>query len=260
MQDLRITLLQAPIQWERPERNRKLYAAMLRTYGAPADLIVLPELFTTGFTMNPAPHAEPMNGPTLQWMAELAAKRDAAMLGSLIIQEDGAYYNRLVFMPPPGGDYQTYDKRHRFALAGEHQHYAAGRERLVVDYRGWRICPLVCYDLRFPVWSRNQDEYDLLIYVANWPDRRAYDWRTLLRARAIENQCYVVGVNRIGADANGHTYAGDSGVIDPGWRHTLFDAGDREVVHTETLSYDHLRRVRQSLPFLADRDDFTLRP
>ena len=259
MHDLRLTLLQAPIFWEQPDRNRKIYAAMLKTYGMPTDLVVLPEMFTTGFTMDPAPHAEPMDGPSMQWMARHAAAHDAAVVGSLIIKEGGNYFNRLIFMRPDGS-YETYDKRHRFAMAGEHERYAAGSERLVVDYRGWRICPLICYDLRFPVWSRNRDEFDLLIYVANWPDRRAYDWNTLLRARAIENQCYVVGVNRTGTDANGHTYAGDSCVIDPGWRRTLFDAGDREVVHTLKLSGSHLRKVRKSLPFLADRDDFTLRP
>ena len=249
MQNLHLSLLQIPITWEDQTANLAHYDSLLATLPEPTDLVVLPEMFTTGFTMNPAPHAEAMDGPGVRWMARKAATLDAAIVGSLVITEDGRFYNRLVFMPPDGS-YHYYDKRHRFALAGEDQHYMAGSERLLVDYRGWRVCPLICYDLRFPVWSFNSEEYDLLLYVANWPERRAYDWQTLLRARAIENQSYVVGVNRIGTDANGHTYAGNSCIIDPGWRHTLLDAGNTEGVYTGVLSKPHLTEVRTRLPFL----------
>jgi len=154
--------------------------------------------------------------------------------------------------------YQVYDKRHLFAMAGEHEHYTAGEERLVILYKAWRICPMICYDLRFPVWARNEDNYDLLIYTANWPDRRSYDWMMLLKARAIENQCYTIGVNRVGSDDNGHLYNGDSCVIDPGWKQVLYHQEKSEDVHTTVLSADHLKKVRSSLPFLEDRDTFKI--
>lgn len=258
MTDLKITLLQSTITWENPAANLAHYEEMLAQLTGPTDLIILPEMFTTGFTMDAAANAEPMDGPTMRWLAAQAAEYNAVITGSLIIGENSKYYNRLIWMQPDG-EYKTYDKRHRFAMAGEHEHYEAGTERLVIEYKGWRICPLICYDLRFPVWSRNDDAYDLLVYTANWPDRRAYDWLTLLRARAIENQCYVAAVNRVGTDANGHGYNGDSCVIDPGWRHVLWHAEKVEAVQTVTLSAAHLADVRQRLPFLVDRDDFTVK-
>jgi len=216
MNPLKVTLLQAKIAWQDPAANLTHYAGMLENIG-PTDLIILPEMFTTGFTMDPATNAETMGGTAVRWMAERAKAHQAVVTGSLVIEEAGEYYNRLIWMRPDG-TCATYNKRHLFAMAGEHEHYVAGRERLVVELNGWRICPMVCYDLRFPVWARNDDAYDLLIYTANWPNRRSYDWNTLLKARAIENQCYVVAVNRVGTDANGHEYNGDSCVIDPGWR------------------------------------------
>lgn len=257
MTDLKVTLIQTTIAWEDPAANLAHYEQHIASIEGKTDLIILPEMFTTGFTMNPAANAEPMNGPSMQWLAQQAAETGAVVTGSLVIEEEGHYFNRLIWMPP-NGQFQTYNKRHLFAMAGEHKHYLAGRERLIVRYRGWRICPLICYDLRFPVWARNDEAYDLLIYTANWPSRRRYDWQTLLKARAIENQCYTIGVNRVGTDANGHPYSGDSCVIDPGWRHTLYHVEEIEEVRTETLSAEHLMKVRQRLPFLADRDRYSI--
>jgi len=259
MSPLKVTLLQAAITWQNPAANLAHYAEMLTEMDGTTDLIVLPEMFTTGFTMTPAENAEPMDGPAVRWMAERSRLLDAVITGSLVIEDGGEYYNRLIWMRPDG-TWATYNKRHLFTMAGEHEHYVAGRERLVVNLKGWRVCPMVCYDLRFPVWARNNAAYDLLIYTANWPDKRKYDWNILLKARAIENQCYVVGVNRVGTDANGHVYNGDSCVIDPGWKKTLFHVDGEEAVHTETLSMEHLLEVRRRLPFLTDQDDFMLNP
>lgn len=255
--DLTVSLVQSSIAWHDPAANRTHFSRLLHQIGCATDVVILPEMFTTGFTMQPAAYAETMDGPTMQWMKEQATMLNAAVTGSLIIKENQHYFNRLIWMEPDG-TYQAYDKRHRFAMAGEHEQYVAGTERLIVTYLGWRICPQICYDLRFPVWSRNDDAYDLLIYTANWPNKRAYDWNTLLRARAIENQCYVAAVNRIGTDANGHVYNGDSCVIDPGWRHTLYHLAQQEAVHTEVLSGAHLADMRQRLPFLVDRDTFSI--
>lgn len=258
MKDLNVTLIQTDIVWEDPAANLAHYAEMIGKIGEATDLIILPEMFTTGFTMNPAANAETMNGPAVNWMKQQAATTRAAVMGSLVIEEGGEYFNRLIWMLPDG-NFQTYDKRHLFAMAGEHERYRAGTDRLVVQYKGWRICPLICYDLRFPVWARNDDAYDLLIYTANWPETRAYDWLTLLRARAIENQCYAVGVNRVGTDANGYVYNGDSCVVDPGWHRMIFHVDKTEAVRTERLSAGHLRAVREKLPFLRDRDQFEVR-
>lgn len=258
MAHLNVTLLQPAIAWENAKANRANYTEQLDKMTQPTDVIVLPEMFTTGFTMQPANCAEAMGGESMQWMAKQAEHWQAAVVGSLIIAEENKYFNRLIWMEP-GGKYLTYDKRHLFAMGGEDKAYTPGTERLIVSFRGWRICPLICYDLRFPVWSRNEDSYDVLIYVANWPNQRAYDWQTLLRARAIENQCYVVAVNRVGSDNNGHEYNGDSCVIDPGWKAVLWQAEANKVaLHTHTLTAEHLQEVRFRLPFLADRDQFRL--
>ena len=257
MQDLRITPIQAPLVWEDRAANLSYFTERLAPLAGQTDLVILPEMFTTGFTMNPGPHAEDMAGPTMEWLAQTAARLRAAIAGSLIIRENGRHYNRFVFMRS-SGEYDTYDKRYPFTLSGEHEHYARGDKRVVIDYRGWRIRPLICYDLRFPVWSANAAEnpYDLLIYVASWPNKRAYDWRTLLRARAIENQAYVVGVNRLGTDAYGLTYAGDSCVIDPGPDRDWLDLASDEEIKTASLSYDRLMALRRQLPFLQDGDPF----
>ena len=253
---LRITLIQPDLVWHDPAANRAVLAEQFIALAQQTDLIVLPEMFTTGFTMEAAAYAESMDGPTLAWLREWADRTGAAITGSLIVEENGHYYNRLVWMPPDG-DYLTYDKRHRFTLAGEHEHYAAGRERVVIDYRGWRILPLICYDLRFPVWSRNQDDYDLLLYVANWPAVRAPAWCALLAARAIENQAYTVAVNRVGRDGNDYPYVGDSGIIDyqGEWRVQLHGS---PAVHTQTIELAEQQAFRKRYAFLADRDAFTI--
>ena len=259
MQDLRTTLIQAPLSWEDPAANRQYFTQKLAPLTGQTDLVVLPEMFTTGFTMNPAPYAEAMDGPTVTWLRERATALDAAVMGSLIIRENDRHYNRMVLVRPDGS-LNHYDKRHPFTMSGELDHYERGTTNATFLLKGWRIRPQICYDLRFPVWSRNvlADPYDLLVYVASWPNKRAYDWRLLLRARAIENQAYVIGVNRIGTDANGHEYAGDSCVIDPGPRHALLDLENREAVGTVTLDAEHLRETRARLPFLQDGDGFTV--
>ena len=258
MQDLRITLLQTELHWQAPEANRLAFEGMIYAMAPQTDLIVLPEMFTTGFSMASREHAEPWEGDTLAWMQQLATQTGVALTGSFMVEDGGQYTNRLAFVLPDGA-VSHYDKRHLFAMAGEHEHYRPGLSRLIVEYRGWRICPLICYDLRFPVWSRNQDDYDLLLYVANWPVARRYAWTQLLIARAIENQAYVAGVNRVGTDGNGVSYSGFSSVIDP-MGQVLFEQPDTEVMHTETLSWEQLQAVRDKLPFLRDRDQFTIHP
>ena len=257
MKDLSVTVVQSDLHWQNVDANLIAFEEKIKQIEVATDLIILPQMFNTGFTMDASSHAEPMNGRTMNWMAYMADYSEAAICGSLIIEEDKKYYNRFVWMHP-GGMYETYDKRHLFAMSGEHEHYTAGEERLKIKYKGWRICPMICYDLRFPVWSRNNGFYDLLIYVANWPDKRAYDWRTLLSARAIENQAYVIGVNRVGDDANGHHYSGFSSVIDPGWNRIIWESEEKEAVTTVSLSFEHLLRVREKLPFLVDKDDFVI--
>ncbi len=227
-------------------------------------VVVVPEMFSTGFSMQPEPLAETMEGPTVQWMKDMAARHKIILTGSLIIQEDGHFFNRLVWMLP-NGQYGVYDKRHRFAFAGEDQHYAAGSKRLIASVNGWKVNLQVCYDLRFPVWARQNPgavpetppEYDLLINVANWPQRRSLAWKTLLQARAIENQCYVVGVNRVGDDGNGIYHGGDSMVIDP-LGEILYHKADEEDVCTITLHKAKLEEVRTKFPFWRDADGFTI--
>jgi omega-amidase len=218
-------------------------------------------MFTTGFSMNPSQLAEKMDGESVEWMRKMATQYRLILTGSLIIEEEGHYFNRLIWMLPTGV-LGYYDKRHLFAFAGEDQHYTAGDKRLITAVNGWRFNLQVCYDLRFPVWARQQiingePEYDVLVYVANWPERRRQAWTTLLQARAIENQCYVIGVNRIGEDGNGIYHSGDSMVIDP-LGEILFAQKDQETIHTLTLNKERLTEVRQSLPFLKDGDGFGL--
>ena len=275
---MRLTIVQSSIQWEQPDANRLMFAQKLAALRGTTDLVVLPEMFSTGFSMNAAALAEPMYGPTGRWMRAQANDLNAVVTGSFICKEDGRHFNRLVWAYPDGR-LETYDKKHLFGLSGEHEHYTPGRQRLVVEWLGWRICPLICYDLRFPVWSRNSsptpdpspkgrgDEthlqgsggglFDLLIYVANWPNRRAHHWRSLLTARAIENQCFVTGVNIVGKDGNGLEYAGDSAVIDFAG-HPICQISGQEGVFTANLSLPDLKTYRQQLPFLQDADIFTL--
>ena len=257
MRDLTITLVQADLAWQDPAANRARLAALLDAAPALGELVILPEMFATGFTMRAPAHAEGMDGPTVTWLRSEARTRGITLCGSLVIASGGRYYNRLVWAPP-AGEPGWYDKRHLFRMAGEHRHYSAGAERRVFDLGGWRVCPLVCYDLRFPVWSRGANAFDLLLYVANWPVARRPAWRALLPARAVENQCYVAGVNRVGTDGHGVAYAGDSGAHHP-LGHALLDLGDREGVGSVVLRGDELEAYRQQFPAWQDADPFTLR-
>lgn len=253
---MKISLIQTSLVWEDHEANRANFENLIGTIKGSTDLIILPEMFATGFTMDPAPVAETMDGETINWMKRMAAQKDCAITGSLVIKEDGNYYNRLLFVTPDGA-VQHYNKRHLFSLAGEDKAYTKGKEKLIVDFRDWKICLQVCYDLRFPVFSRNVEEYDLLVYVANWPSPRLLAWDTLLRARAIENMCYVAGVNRVGQDKNAHSYPGHSQVLDGLGAHVKEPSGD-EVVFTVEIDKESLYAMRGKFAFLNDRDSFTL--
>ncbi|NNE29094.1 MAG: amidohydrolase [Saprospiraceae bacterium] len=247
-------MVQADLLWENPSGNRAQLEEYLKELSPDSsDLILFPEMFTTGFSMGPKSLAEKMGGPTLQWMADWAARLETVVAGSLIIEEEGSFYNRFVFVFPDGS-VQHYDKRHLFTLAGEHIPYTPGEFRTTVDIKGWRILPQVCYDLRFPVWSRNDLGYDLAIYVANWPSPRKEAWRTLLQARAIENQSYVIGVNRIGNDPNDLNYDGLSAMIEYSGKRLL--ELDQPDMHTVSLNKSELDQFRSKLDFLADQDEF----
>jgi omega-amidase len=256
--NLRVTMIQTQLAWHAPATNRRTLARHFRGLVGHTDLIVLPEMFTTGFTMDAAGLAETMEGETVGWLREEAASVGCAITGSLIVRE-GSYrhYNRLLFVTPDG-QVRHYDKRHLFRMANEQSHYAAGKHRLIVSWKGWRICPLICYDLRFPVWSRNRGDYDVLLYVANWPAKRRVAWSALLRARAIENLCYVVGVNRIGKDGNGATYGGDSAAVDFQGLALGGDHGGGDFVETVVLDREALQKYREKFPAHLDADDFEL--
>lgn len=252
-----VAIVQADLVWEDIEANKLMFRRKIEQLSSEVDLIVLPEMFTTGFTMNADPLAEPAEGPSLEWMREIALERNTAITGSIIVTEEGNYFNRLYFVFPDGS-FKKYDKRHTFTLAGEHEVYQAGKERLLLLYKGWKICPLVCYDLRFPVWSRNTEAYDLLLYVANWPAARIVAWDTLLKARAIENLCYCVGVNRVGQDGNGHPYLGHSAIFDClGAQVSQLDY-EGEFQQEVVLEKTHIDDIRVRLKFLQDGDSFTL--
>lgn len=250
MDTLRISLIQSPIYWENPQLNRQMFSWKIRDLGGEADIIILPEMFTSGFTMHPEKVAESPGGPTTTWLQELSHETGAAITGSLVIREGDTFRNRLLWVEPEGR-VLYYDKNHLFSLAGEHTHYTAGTDRLVLEWKGWTICPLICYDLRFPEWSRNTMGYDLLLYVASWPDTRRRHWQQLLIARAIENQCFVAGVNRIGRDENDLTYCGDTLIVDYQGE-TLCHAAFTETTLTASLSKTQLEQYRQKLPFLGD--------
>jgi predicted amidohydrolase len=255
--NLRVTMIQADLAWHDPATNRRNLAAQFRGLAGHTDLIVLPEMFTTGFSMEAGSLAETMAGATVAWLREESAAVGCAITGSLIVEENGQHYNRLVWATPDGGC-AHYDKRHLFRIAREDQHYASGKQRLVVTLKGWRVCPLVCYDLRFPVWSRNRGDYDVLLYVANWPSRRRTAWSALLRARAIENVCYVVGVNRVGKDGNGASYTGDSVALDF-LGQVLGGERGGDFVETVVLDRESLATFRSDFPVHLDADDFELR-
>jgi omega-amidase len=274
MSQLLITTIQTNLHWEDKAANLAMLQQKIAAAGK-TEVVVLPEMFSTGFSMQPAKLAEPMDGPTVEWMKKVSAENRVILTGSLIIEEDGQYFNRLIWMLP-NGHFGYYNKRHLFAFAGEHQHYTPGQKRLIASVKGWKINLQVCYDLRFPVWARqspaqfvsgeagdgtttnqHRPEYDVLVYVANWPERRSHAWRSLLMARAIENQCYVVAVNRVGNDGNNIYHSGDTLIIDP-LGETIYHGQHLEESFTATLSKEHLDEVRNKFPFWRDADGFVI--
>lgn len=257
-ESLLITLIQPHMAWEDKAANLAHYQALIVGIEGPKEIVVLPEMFTTGFSMAPERLAETMEGNTLRWMRDMARQHRIILCGSFIVEENGSYFNRLIWMQPDG-HFSHYDKRHLFAFASEDRHYNPGERKLIVQVKGWRICPLVCYDLRFPVWARNVpgSEYDVLLYVANWPERRSLAWKTLLQARAIENQAYCIGANRVGVDGKGIAYSGDSSAFGP-LGEALWQCTQHEAVHTVMLSRTMLEEARSHFPFLRDADKFLI--
>ena len=274
MSSLTITLIQTNLHWENKKANLEMLQRKIESIQEKTEVVILPEMFTTGFSMKPETLAEKMDGETVQWMKKIAADRKIILTGSVIIEDSstnsrgGKYFNRLIWMLP-NGEYGMYDKRHLFAYADEHSHYAAGNKKLIASVKGWKINLQVCYDLRFPVWARQSpnfskgkepdatSEYDLLINVANWPDKRSTAWKTLLRARAIENQCYVAGVNRTGEDGNKILYKGDSTIIDP-LGDIIYEKNKEEDIFTCTLQKEKVSGIRNQFPFWRDADKFTI--
>ncbi len=254
---MKIALIQSALVWENPKANRIAFEKKIEALASDIELIVLPEMFTTGFTMNPVAIAETMQGKTVQWMQTLAKAKKTAITGSVVIEENGNYYNRLLFVFP-SGEVQQYDKRHLFTLAGEEKIYTAGKEKLIVDYLGWKICLMVCYDLRFPVFSRNTENYDVLVYVANWPETRILAWDSLLRARAIENLCYTIGVNRVHKDENGLNYNGHSQLIDPLGNY-IIEPQEAEGNFIAEINQNQLIANRHKFSFLNDADSFEIK-
>ena len=252
MENLKITLVQPDIIWEDVSANLEKYTRMLAEIEH-TDVIVLPEMFTTGFSMASEKLRENMDGNSIQWMKELAHEKNASVVGSLIIVDNEKSLNRALWVFP-NGETVWYDKKHLFSMGEENKHYSPGNEKLIVEFKSWRFCPLICYDLRFPVWSRNVENYDILLYVANWPAPRHHVWKNLLVARAIENQSYCIGVNRVGTDGAGLKYDGDSALVTPkGMVHFL---DNKETVHTFEISYTELHDFRKKFPLLLDKDEF----
>jgi predicted amidohydrolase len=262
MSSLSFTLIQADLSWEDKNLNLEYFEEKINSVAGITNIVVLPEMFTTGFTMNVADNAETMEGETIEWMRNLSVKNKLIITGSIIIKENSNYFNRLIWMLP-NGEIGKYDKRHLFAFGEEDKYFSRGNERLIASVNGWKINLMVCYDLRFPVWCRQQPdagqplEYDVLIFVANWPERRNHAWKTLLVARAIENQCYVIAVNRVGTDGNEIYHSGDSMVVDP-LGEILYYQANEEAVFTITLDKAHLQQVREKFPFWKDADAFQL--
>jgi len=255
MENLKITLIQPDIIWENVSDNLQKYSEMISKVDE-TDIIVLPEMFTTGFSMQSEKMKETMDGAGVKWMKETAASKDASVVGSLIIEENGDVFNRTVWAFPDGKT-EYYDKRHLFTMGQEPNHYSKGQQKIIVEFRGWKFCPLICYDLRFPVWSRNTENYDVLIYVANWPASRHFVWQNLLIARAIENQAYCVGVNRVGTDGVGLSYHGGSVMLNAKGEGSFL--GETEEVETFQVSYHELQNFRKNFPVLDDKDEFLIR-
>jgi omega-amidase len=270
MANLRISLIQTPLHWEDKKANLDMLNKKIDGLPDKTELIILPEMFNTGFSMNKESLAESMDGPTVDWMRKTAASKGSIITGSIIAREDldglPTFYNRLIWMLP-NGQYGIYDKRHLFAYGKEHQHFSPGKKRLIASVNGWKVNLQVCYDLRFPVWSRQSNtqdtltgpEYDLLIVVANWPSSRSHAWRTLLQARAIENQCYVIGVNRTGVDGNGLEYAGESAILGP-LGDSIKILTEEEEIFSHELDRKKLEEVRLKFPFWRDADTFFIQP
>lgn len=266
MHTLAVTLIQSTLHWEDKAANLSMFTNKIRSINEKTHIIILPEMFSTGFTMNAETFAETMDGNSFDWMQRTAKEKRAVITGSVIIKENNFYYNRLIWMLP-NGEYGYYDKRHLFAYAGEDKHYSSGNKRLITSVGGWKINVQVCYDLRFPVWARQQvnlkdeemltPEYDVLIYVANWPERRNHAWKTLLQSRAIENQCYVIGVNRVGNDGNNIYHSGDSMVVNP-IGEILYQKAHEQDIFTVELRKDMLEETRLKFPFWKDADIFTI--
>lgn len=266
MKPLTVTIIQSNLHWENKQANLDMFEKKIDSVKDKMEVVLLPEMFTTGFSMNPAALAESMDGPSVAWMKRIAASRKIILAGSLIIEDAGNYHNRLIWMLP-NGEYGCYDKRHLFAYAGEDERYFPGFKRLIASVKGWKVNLQVCYDLRFPVWARqslplqnNEEqsvEYDLLVYVANWPEKRNHAWKTLLQARAIENQCYVIGVNRVGKDGNGHYYSGDSMIVNA-MGEVLYSKAHEEDIFTYSLELQSLCDIREKFPFLKDADPFMI--
>ena len=261
MSSLTITIIQTDIAWQNKAENLRRLSEKIDGIEERTEIVILPEMFTTGFTMQPELFAETMDGETIEWMKEITARNKIILTGSIIVKENDLYYNRLIWMLP-NGQLGYYNKRHLFAFAEEDKHYTAGNKRLIASVKGWKINLQICYDLRFPVWSRqqpteNDSEYDLLINVANWPERRSHAWKTLLCARAIENQCFVVGVNRVGKDGKNINHSGNSLLIDP-LGQVLYHKTDDEDVCTITIQKDDVDKARTQFPFWKDADDFSI--
>ncbi|MEO8109992.1 MAG: amidohydrolase [Ginsengibacter sp.] len=264
MSSLTITLIQPNLHWEDKKANLEMLSEKIDSIKEKTEVVILPEMFSTGFSMKPEILAEKMNGDTIGWMKKITAEKKIILTGSIMIEDpsieaqDSKYYNRLIWMLP-NGEYGIYDKRHLFAYGDEHSHFSPGNKRLIASVKGWKINLQVCYDLRFPVWARQgaEKEYDVLIYVANWPQKRSVAWKTLLQARAIENQCYVIGVNRVGEDGNGINYSGDSMIVDS-LGEILYQKNNEEDIFTYTLKKEKIDDVRDKFPFWKDADSFII--
>jgi omega-amidase len=257
MQKLSVTGIQTTLFWKDVAKNLDNFQNKIENIKESTDIIVLPEMFSTGFVMEPEKYAETMDGKSVAWMKKMAKHKNSVIIGSLIIEHDKKYTNRLLAVFPDE-KIELYDKRHLFSLAGENKTYSPGDKKLIIDYKSWKISTLICYDLRFPVWSRSQNDYDVLIYVANWPASRSFHWKILLQARAIENQAYVIGVNRIGADGNGTQHSGDSCAFDPFGHNISKMEPDQDITDTVVLDKEILEKNRKSYPFYNDRDKFAI--
>ena len=257
MNNLKLSLIQTDLYWEDTEKNIEKFTNKINSIKEETDIIIIPEMFNTGFSMNPRKLATDMQSSLIDWYFDTAAEKNTAIVASSIIKHEDEYFNRLMFSKGDG-KLNFYDKRHLFRMGREHEHYSPGDERLIVDYKGWRILPLICYDLRFPVWSRNLNDYDLLIYIANWPESRREVWKTLLKARAIENQCYVAAVNRIGKDGTGVSYSGDSVVINPKGEVMTEDIEYKDTIIHAELSAEELVKFRKKFPVHKDADKFKI--